>query len=226
MTPMTTADAATARLALVEGVRRLEWRLAFDAGRAIGRAEGAVLARQHAHELGNVVQIVDLGVAALGKAVPATDALTAELMTELHAAAETGKTTLAQMLAARIPARAAGSGAPAAGVIDAAIAAGRAADLELDAAIEVEPGVRTPLAVEALEVVVCRMLLDIEAGPIQLLVRERVIEGNRWLELIRTSAAAPASDAIAALVEGAGGEVSESETRTGAIELVVALPIL
>jgi hypothetical protein len=233
--PDTNASAAEvlhARLALIERQRRFEWELAL----AEGHADGVKVARSHAHDLRNLVQVMELGLMVLDRRGVATDGETRELLTELLTTMVRGKAIVAEITGPR-PSRERVGRAEIAEVIDATIARVRPA---LPAAVElvvdskIDPAARTTCTADELDAVIARAILDAPAvlaghGRVALTIRTRRIEGAPWLELIRTDDVLAPEGTLALAVIGVvaarvGGEVSVSSTRDDGGELVIALP--
>ena len=204
-----------ARLALVDRIRVVERRLAH--------AEQAHVAlevmRGQAHELGNAVQIVDLASGELVRRPLPPEV--AELVRDLRTAAQQATASLAAMVARANPPRPTAAGAPVAAAVR--------------AAVELADTVASRLAADEVEALVLAAILDAAAAPhVVLELRERAIDGVRWIELVRTDdrpgeralqLEPPALTAfVDELARTAGGEVSLAPGRAGH-ELAIALPV-
>jgi len=224
------AHVLAARLALIDRIRAVELRLA----RAQQSDAALAALRGHLHTLGNAVQIVDLASAELAKHTPDPEGLLADIReaaTHAHASV-TSITALAQP-APRVPVR-----TPFAPTVRAALDVVRTA-LPIEVAVHDEllaSIAACRLDADELELLTIAILLDAHAAPaLALSLRERVIEGAVWFELIRhdTRPGAVSLDgelvppsllAVAdQLARLGGGELSLSPGRSGH-ELVVALP--
>jgi hypothetical protein len=235
-----------ARLALVDRIRVVEHVLA----RADQSRMALELLGEHAHRLGNSVQIVDLASLELERRrVPEV----AELVADVREGATNATAALAAMLALAQP-RPRPAGPPVAPAIAAAIELARpavAAALELR--VELGARVACRLAAAEIEALVLAAVLDATAvaGPahaaggaaahdpgatrIAFELGERTIDGVRWIELLRVDDRAgevaldlaPPSFAavVAALAAAAGGEVSLAPGR-GGHELAIALRVV
>lgn len=229
-----TAGMLEARLGLIERIRRVEYTLARDEQVRIAGA----LMRGRAHDLGNMVQIVKLSALELARRVPKDDIK--ELVADMSEAAETATTILADMIsAARVHDRAQ-VGPPVAHSVRTAVELARpaiASSIELR--VEVADHVVSFATAEELEALVLCALLDAQqAVSITLVLRERTLQGRRWLELLRLDDRHHLPDGelahmfephsflhvVAGVAKQAGGEVSLSPGRSG-LELAVELPI-
>ncbi|HET7504647.1 MAG TPA: hypothetical protein VFK02_26675, partial [Kofleriaceae bacterium] len=128
-----------------------------------------------------------------------------------------------------------------------------ASTIEVDLHLAVPPELTTRCTAEELEHLIYGLTLDAasaqagDAGPapggsangsspgssgsIDLFVRERTIEGQAWLEIVRGASVELAGErfdlqAVEAIVAKNGGEMAHSERRGGGTELVVALPVV
>ncbi len=221
------AHVLAARLALIDRLRAVEHRLA----RSSRAASGLELLRGHLHTLGNSIQIIDLTAAELQRR---SNGDPADLLADLHDAALVARGALAEMVKIAQPAKRR--------VIDAEFAATirnagelvrPARGITIDVRDELLASVATAgLDADELETIVISMLLDAHAATtLELVLRERVIEGEPWLELIRRDDRAtelvlePPSllGIVDHLARLGGGELSLAPGRHGH-ELVVALP--
>jgi len=210
-----------ARLAIVERIHAVELRLA--------RIEQARLALEllggQAHQLGNAIQIVDLASLELERRqVP--DA--AELVGDIRTATTAALSSLRAIVGLARPASRV-AGPPVAPVIRAAIAEARQAVASaVEVRVELDDTVTSLLARDELEALALASVLDAaDAARIEIVLRERLIEGARWIELVRTDDRASATTFAAVIGELAkvgDGEASIAPGRTGP-ELAVALPV-
>jgi hypothetical protein len=193
---------AAARLAIVERQRELEWQML--AGRA----------RELAHELRNLIQIAELSALALKSHVPPH---LATIVDEVERVAVGMKAELDHPPAVR---------APVGAVVTAAVERLRPACGELAVTHQIAAATTTGLGADELELVVLALVSDAgrDGSSIELLVRERAIDGVPWVELV-CGFDAPAGElrVVRSIVERAGGEVSASERRGGGTEVSVAL---
>lgn len=218
------------RLALVERQRRFEWQLARDAQT---RAAGQFVAGK-THDLLNLVQIVQL--ASLELARRCTPEGT-EFVADITKAAVDAQRQLTQLMAVARPEEVIAPGAAVAAALTAAVEVARGAStvaVELDLAIP--PELTTRCSAEELAHLIYGIALDAFAtdqsgAPIALFVRERTIDARSWLEIVRGPR--PELDgehfdllAVEAIAARNGGELARSESRSGGVELVVALPVI
>jgi hypothetical protein len=229
------------RLALVERQRRFEWELARDAHT---RAAGQFVAGK-THDLLNLVQIVELASLELSRRCN-PDA--GEFITDLLKAADDAKHQLKELMAVARPDVPAVPGARVGAALTAAVETVRAAStIPVDLHLTVPAEITTRCTAVELEHVIYGLVLDAVAtadeasgqgrspdGAIELFVRERVIEGKPWLEIVRGARAgdAVAHDgahfdlrAVEVIAAKNGGELAQSERRGGGTEVVVALPL-
>jgi hypothetical protein len=228
--PANHAHVLAARLALIDRIRAVEFRLARAA-----QAEAArEVLREHLHTLGNAVQIVDLASAQLAHQARDPDGLVGDIRT----AATEAHATLAKVVALAQPAPRAAVTSPFAPTVRAALDIVRPA-LPIEVAVHDEllaSVAACRLDADELELLAIAILLDAHAAPaVELSLRERVIGGLPWFELIRhdTRPGAVSLDrelvppsllAVAdQLARLGGGELSLAPGRHGH-ELVVALP--
>jgi hypothetical protein len=220
---MTKTDA---RLALVERQRRYEWTTA----RAAATTAAAQLVAGKTHDLLNFLQVAQLTAQELLRRSAGADP--DELLADLLAAAATAQHGLAAMMAVARPHVVVRPGAPIGPVIDEAVAAVRAAGIEVALTVTAPAALTTRCAADALAHLVIGLGLA-AAGPIDLVVRDRLIAGARWLELVCGGAGDPdALDppfdlrAVEAIAVEHGGELSHSARRGGGVERIVALPVV
>lgn len=224
------AHVLAARLALIDRIRAVEFRLARAAQAEVAR----VALRDHLHTLGNAVQVIDLASAQLAKQAPDPDGLVDDIRT----GAMTARATLGKIVALAQPAARSAVTAPFAATVRAALDVVRPA-------LPIEVGVHDELLAstascrldsDELELLAIAILLDAHAAPaLELSLRERVIDGKPWFELIRRDTRpgafsldrelVPPSLLVVAdqLARLGGGELSLAPGRHGH-ELVVALP--
>jgi hypothetical protein len=224
------AHVLAARLALIDRIRAVEFRLARAAQGEVARAT----LRDHLHTLGNAVQIVDLASAELAKRTPDPDGL----VTDIRAAARDAHATLGKIVALAQPAPRIAVTTPFAPTVRAALDVVRPA-LPIEVAVHDELLASTAacrLDADELELLAIAILLDAHAAPeLELSLRERTIEGAPWFELIRhdprpgafsldSELVPPSLLAVAdQLARLGGGELAFAPGRRGH-ELVVALP--
>jgi hypothetical protein len=227
------------RLALVERQRRFEWQLA----REVQTQTAARLVAGKTHDLLNLIQIVQLASLELARRCTA-DA--AEFLTDLRKAAEDAQHQLAELMAVARPEEIIAPGAHVGAAVTAAVETVRAAStIEVDLHLAVAPEVTTRCSAEELAHVIYGLTLDAATAEteaaggtagsasraIELFVRERMIDGKPWLEIVRGAGVELAGEhfdlqAVAAIAVKNGGELAHSERRGGGTELVVALPVV
>jgi nitrogen-specific signal transduction histidine kinase len=228
-----TAGMLDARLELIDRVRRIEHLLARGEQARIARE----LMRGFSHELGNQVQILSLCAQELGRRAPQE---LQELIDDMTKAAQQATGTLAQMVATARPSDREIVGPDAASAVRAAVDLARpaiASTIELH--IDLADSVPTYATSEELEALVLASLLDAApANRMHLLLRERVIQNKRWVELLRIDDRhhllegdfahmfEPHSllHVVAGVARLAGGEASLAPGR-GGLELAVELPV-
>jgi hypothetical protein len=106
--------------------------------------------------------------------------------------------------------------------------------IDVDIHLATSPDTCTQCTARELEHLLIGLALDVIGQPdrIELFVRERVIDGKRWIEIVRASTGAPDDNdhfelrSVSAIADAAGGELATSERRGGGLELVVALPVV
>jgi hypothetical protein len=230
-----TAGMLEARLGLIDRIRRVEYALAREEQ---ARIAGALM-RGRSHELGNMVQIVKLSALEITRRVPADDVK--ELVTDMNEAADTATKLLADMVNAARPNDRLLVGPVVAQTVRAAVDLARpalASSIELR--VELADDVLSYATGEEIEALVLAALLDAQqAVSIKLLLRERTLQGKRWLELSRFDDRHHLHDGelahmfephsllhiVAGVAKQAGGEASLSPGRTG-LELAVEMPIV
>ena len=240
---MTTSSSsrAAARLALSFRQRQFEWQLAREQQT---RAAGKLVSGK-THDLLNLVQIVKLAVEALE---PHTAPAGHEFLVDLAAAAESAQRELAELMAVARPEVVVSKGAPVGAAVQAAIVSlGEAMLLQVHLATS--PDTCTRCTAVELEHVLIGLALDLvdypgspvftesgagitaAHGHVELSVRERVISGKPFIEILRAAPLVPPGDrfelrAVEAIAEHAGGELATSERRGGGEEVIVALPVV
>ena len=235
------------RLALIERQRRFEWELARDAQ----TRAASQFVRGKTHDLLNLVQIVQLASLELSRRCNG-DAM--EFVDDLIRAADDAKHQLAELMAvARPEEEVVVPGARVGAALTAAVATVRAAStIPVDLHLTVRAELTTRCSAAELEHLIYGLVLDAVAddavagatpapaarGPIELLVRERAIEGMPWLEIVeivrgaRTASPADADAehfdlrAVEAIAVKNGGDLARSERRGGGTEVIVALPVV
>lgn len=211
---------SAALLALVQRQRRFEWELARDEQARVANR----LVTGKTHDLLNLVQIVELAVYRLrheGVGAP-------ETLDELSRTSKSATAELQSLMDVARPAIVIERGAPVAATVMAAMPA-----LREVAAIEVHVDVSTTTSTrcssEELEHLLIGLVLDAVDHRMALTIRERLIEGRPFVEIVRATSTEPAGDGhelrvVTAIASRRGGEVASSERRGGGLELIVALP--
>jgi hypothetical protein len=231
------------RLALVERQRRFEWQLA----REVQSQVAARFVAGKTHDLLNLVQIVQLASLELERRCP-PDAL--EFIVDLRKAAKDAQHQLTELMTVARPEEIIMPGAHVGAAITAAVDTVRAAStIAVDLHLAVDSEVATRCSAEELAHVIYGLTLDAataEAGgddagggaqtggaeqAIGLFVRQRMIDGKPWLEIVRGARVELAGEhfdlqAVEAIAVKNGGELASSERRGGGTEVVVALPII
>ena len=231
-----TAGMLEARLRLIDRIRRVEHQLARDEQAKIA----AALMRGRSHDLGNHIQIVKLSSLELERRAQDRADLS-ELTTDMRQAAEQASALLAEMFAAaRSPERSV-VGPVVTHTVRAAVDFARPAFAGImELRIDLDDTVHTHATAEELEAIVLASILDaIHANRMTIVVRERVIQGKRWVEILRIDDRQQFGDGelahmfephsllhvVATAAKQAGGEACLSPGRGGlelAIELAVA----
>ena len=210
-----------ALLAIVQRQRQFEWQLARDEQQ---RAASAIVAGK-THDLLNLVQIVNLASLEIERR---SEPSAREFLDDLLRAAEDAKVSLRQLMELARPERPIVH-APVAPAVAAALASlHEIVTPKLDLAIK--PDTVTRCTTEELEHLILGLVLDVVDQDFELTIRERQIDGRRWVELVRGSATIPAGDRLElrivdAIAHRGGGELAMSDRRGGGIEVVVALPV-
>ncbi|HMG22203.1 MAG TPA: hypothetical protein VK607_12820 [Kofleriaceae bacterium] len=232
------------RLALVERQRRFEWQLA----REVQTQVAARFVAGKTHDLLNLIQIVQLATLELERRCTG-DA--GEFIVDLRKAAVDAQHQLAELMALARPDEIIVPGAHVGAAITAAVDTVRAAStIAVDLHLAVQPEVTTRCSAEELAHVIYGLTLDAATaeadavaeagaagtpgpapGAIELFVRDRTIDGKRWLEIVRGAGVDLAGErfdlqAVEAIARKNGGELAYSERRGGGTELVVALPLV
>jgi hypothetical protein len=227
-----TAAMLEARLVLVDRVRVVEQRLA----RAAYADTAAAMLRSVSHELGNSIQIVKLAAGEVARR--STQPEIAHLVEELVRAGDRSSELLAELFAAARPLERSTPGPSVGPAISSAVELARgaiAARVDIDCAIP--DFVCTACTADEIEAMVIAMLLDAStATKIDLLVRERMIQSKRRVEIVRSDdrSVPPELDVgralggpllvIAAVAKAVDGEVSIAPGRAG-LELAIDLPV-
>jgi hypothetical protein len=212
-----------ALLDIVRRQRHFEWQLARDEQQ---RAAGLLVAGK-THDLLNLVQIVNLASLELARR---SEPSAREFLDDLLRAAEDAKVSLRQLMEISRPEPQ---------IIRTAVAPAVAAAIESlreiatpNLQLAIKPDTVTRCTCEEMEHLVIGLVLDvIDLGhDIDLTIRERQIDGRRWVELMRGTAVIPAGErfelrVVEAIAHRGGGELVLSDRRGGGIEVVVALPV-
>ena len=227
-------DMLEARLRLLARLRGAEHELA----KVEQATTAAALMRGRSHELGNLIQIVKLSAEQLEQRLENVGPELAELATDLHKTAEEAVALLAQMfVAARPPARSE-RGPVVTHAVRAAVELARPAVASIDLRIELDDTVHTLATADELEAMVIAAVLEAAtANRVAIVLRERVIAGKRWVELLRIDDRAlgdgdlahmfePASllHLVVSAAHQAGGDASIAPGRAG-LELAIELPV-
>ena len=215
---------AAARLALVQRQRRFEWALAREEhGRAASR-----LVSGKTHDLMNLVQIVQLATYELKRRCGAS---IQEFVDDLTRAAADATTSLRALMEVARPEIVVVRGPAVRAVLARTLDALRPA-VVIEAQLTLAETTTTALDEEALTHLLLGLALDAADAPrIELLARDRTIDGAPWLELVRGTHGPTAGDGfelrtVELLARRIGGELARSDRRGGGTELVVALPVL
>ena len=210
------------RAQLLDRLRRFEWDLARDEHARSAR----LMLRGTVHDLLNFVQIVELGSQALAAHVaPAGD----EFLVDLARAATDAKTAVRELqhLAhtdERPPVHTA-----IAGVARGAIEQVRPAVDALDAQVLVADATAVAWTRDELELVLIALALEAPRdAQLELLVRERAIDGRACLEIVcgpidETGVGVRLATTLASRI---GGDAAVAERRGGGHEIAVAVPLL
>lgn len=230
-----TAGTLEARLGLIERIRRVEHALAH--GEQARTA--AALLKNRSHDLGNAVQIVTLSAHELTRRVRDRSDVS-ELVMEMSIAAEKATSLLQDMIASARPASRRVPGPVVTHVVRAAVEAARPAVVgPIELRIELDDTVHTFCSAEELEGLVLAAALDAaNASHVTFVLRERLVQGKRWVELIRTDDREQFGDGelahmfeefsllrvVAGCAKEGSGVVSLSPAR-GGLELAIELPV-
>jgi hypothetical protein len=189
-----------------------------------------VLVAGKTHDLLNLVQIVKLATAELGKHCAPSGQ---EFIDDLTRAAVDAEASLRELMGVARPDRKPARGPTVGGVITRAVEELRES-IPIDLHLAISPETATALSAEELTHLVFGIALDAADAPrIELFVRERRIANAPWVEIVR-GADVPANEgepsfdlgSVERVIARADGEMSCSERRGGGSELVVALPAL
>lgn len=230
-----TAGMLDARLRLMERIRRVEHQLARDEQATVA----AALMKGRSHDLGNHIQIVKLSSLELERRAQGRADLV-ELLTDMRQAAEQASAVLADMFAAARPPERNAVGPVVTHTVRAAVDAARPAFAgALELRIDLDDTVHTYSAADELEAIVLASLLDaVSATRIAMVVRERVVQGKRWVEILRIDDRQQFNDGelahmfepasllhvVVSAAKAARGEASLAPGR-GGLELAIELPI-
>lgn len=228
-----TAGMFEARLGVIERIRKVEHALAHAEQARIAQA----VMRGRSHDLGNAIQIVKLTSLELSRRI--TDPETKQLIVDMNVASDEATKHLAEMVNLARPPDRRTVGAIVSHTVRAAVELVRPAMVTpIDLRIDIDDTVHTYCTSEELEAVVMAGALDaIGASKITFVVRERLIQNKRWVELLRFDdrqlhdgdyAQMFEECSLLRVVAGAakegGGEASLSPGRAG-LELAVELPV-
>jgi hypothetical protein len=231
-----TAGMLEARLRLIDRIRRVEHTLARDEQAKIA----AALMRGRSHDLGNHIQVVKLTAYELERrAADRADFL--ELIADMRVSAEEASTLLVEMVAATRAADRVEVGPVVTHTVRAAVEQGRAAvPGSLELRIDLDDTVHTYASTEELEAMVLAAILDAKSSTrMTIVARERLIQGRRWVEILRVDDRQQFGDGelahmfephsllhvVAGAAKMAGGEASLSPGRNG-LELAIELPVV
>jgi len=210
------------RLSLAQRQRRFEWELARDEQ----TRTAAQLVAGKTHDLMNLVQIVQLATLELARYCGEGGK---EFIEDLQRAAKDAQTSLAELMAVARPEHVVRRGAAVGAAFTAAVQAIRPA-IAIDEHLAVSADTATECTEEDIEHLVYGLVLDAEdATRIELYIRDRVIDGKPWVEIVRGADIPAGGDrfelrAVESIARRVGGEVATSERRGGGTEVVVALP--
>lgn len=229
-----TAGMLEARLRLVDRIRRVEYTLARDEQAKVA----AALMRGRSHDLGNQLQIVKLSALELERRAKDRPDL-AELITDMRHAAEQAAATLGDLFAAARPSERQTPGPVVTSAVRAAVDLARPAlAVTIELRIDLDDTVHTYASADELEAIILAAMLDATgATRLSIVVRERVIQQKRWVEILRIDDRQQFGDGdlahmfephsllhvIAGTAKLAGGEASLSPGR-GGLELAIELP--
>jgi hypothetical protein len=251
-----------ARLELLERIRIVEHALAH----AEQARTAAALMRGRAHDLGNAIQIVKLSSLELQRRVAERGlADLVELVTDMNTASDQATRVLADMVNATRPPDRLQLGTVVSHAVRAAVELVRPAfAATIDLRIDLDDTVHTSCSTEELEAIIIASALEAAgttralppvspppsdiapaialppsaASHVSFVVRERVIQSKRWVELLRIDdrqthdgdyahmfEAGSLLKVVAECAKAAGGEASLAPGR-GGLELAVELPII
>lgn len=245
-----------ARLRLIDRIRRVEHILARDEQATVATA----LLKGRTHALGNAVQIVKLSALELERRGQDREDLV-ELLGDLRQAAEQAGGLLAEMIAVARPPERTLAGPVVSHAVRAAVDLARPAiGAAIELRIELDDTVHTLATADELEAMIVAAMLDaasptpgLEQGAMQLslVVRERLIQNRRWVEILRVddrpqvvldgrSESGPLHHwdgelahmfeppsllhVVASVAKQAGGDASIAPGR-GGLELAIELPV-
>jgi hypothetical protein len=230
-----TAGMLEARLRLIDRIRRVEHALAYDEQAKIA----AALMKGRSHDLGNHIQIVKLSSLELERRAQDRADLV-ELITDMRQAAEQATAVLADMFAAARPVERNIVGPVVTAAVRSAVEQGRAAVAgSLDLRIDLDDTVHTYASAEELEAMILAAIIDAASSTrMSIVMRERLIQGKRWVEILRVDDRQQFGDGelahmfeagsllhvVAGAAKAAGGEVSLAPGR-GSLELAIELPV-
>jgi len=230
-----TAGMLEARLRLIERIRRVEHKLARDEQVKVA----AELMRGRSHSLGNHIQIVKLSSLELERRAQGRDDLV-ELLTDMRQAAEQATAVLGEMFAAAQPVERTAVRSVVTPTVRAAVDAARpafAGDMELR--IDLDDSVQTHSTAEELEAIMLAAMLDaVHATRMTIVVRERVVQGKRLVEILRIDNRQQFGDGdlaymfeppsllhlVVTAAKQASGDASIAPGR-GGLELAIELPV-
>jgi hypothetical protein len=232
-----------ARLRLIDRIRRVEHVLARDEQANIA----TTLLKGRTHALGNAVQIVKLSALELERRGQDREDLV-EVLGDLRQAAEQAGGLLAEMIAVARPPERVLAGPVVSHAVRAAVDLARPAiGAEIELRIDLDDTVHTRATSDELEAMIVAAMLDAtsrttgaEQGAmrIALVVRERLIQSRRWVEILRVDDRQQLADGelahmfephsllhvVASVAKQAGGDASIAPGR-GGLELAIELPI-
>jgi len=230
-----TAGMLEARLRLIERIRRVEHQLARDEQAKVA----AALMKGRSHDLGNQIQIVKLASLELERRAQGRDDLV-ELITDMRQAAEQATAVLADMFTAARPPERIEVGPIVTNTVRAAVDVARPAFAgSIELRIDLDDTVHTHSTAEELEAIMLAAMLDaVHATHMAIVVRERVVQGKRWVEILRIDDRQQFGDGelahmfephsllhlVTTAAKQAGGEVSLAPGR-GGLELAIELPV-
>jgi hypothetical protein len=184
------------------------------------------LVASRTHDLLNLVQIVKLAVIPLREACGSHR----EILDELDTSADRAHRSLTELMAVARPVELA-PGAPVGATVASVLGTLRAVHA-LEIHVTVDSKTTTACTEAELEHLLIGLVLDaIDEPAITIQLRERVIDDQPWIEILRTTRSPATGDgfelrAVTAIAARAGGELATSDTRDGDSELVIALPVV